>query len=633
MASQAQRSNVAPTSSSQPVESASPRVNKFLQLDPPVFTGTNPKEDPRDFIDEIHKTLLVMCATKTEGVDLASYCLQGVAYFWFEVWEESHEEGSPLARWSEFTDAFMDHFLPAETKETRAIEFESLRQGSMNVWEYQMEFACLSKYAIHMLPIMQARMVVFAQATENHKLKNRMEREGRSKDQSAGNIGGSSGGGGGRSAFRGGSSGPSHSFAQSSMSAQPLGPSILNVQSYDVYALIDPGSTLSYVTPYIAMEFGIEPEQLHESLSVSTPVGGSIVAVWVYRDCVVTVCGQNTMDDLIELGMVDFDVITGMDWLIHIFLSLIVEPESLGLNFQRIQLLNGRGMMWCRRGAKCFSNIDLRSGYHQLKIREQDIPRTTFRTRYGHFEFLGKANIVADALSGNSMGSLAHLEAYQRLLSKEVHWLASLGVHLKNSSEGGIALFEALYGRICRCPIGGFEIGEAKLIGPLLVHLAMEKVKIIKDQLETSQSHQKSYSDVRRRDLQFKKDDWVFLKVSPMVGIMRFGKKWKLSPRYIGPYRIIQRIGRVAYKLKLPPGMSLVHPVFHVSMLKKVVGDSSLIMPVETIEINEELTYEEIPVALLDRILSPVDRPSSKGNSVEIFGNLGSESKFGTAGV
>ncbi|XP_070041121.1 uncharacterized protein [Nicotiana tomentosiformis] len=81
---------------------------------------------------------------------------------------------------------------------------------------------------------------------------------------------------------------------------------------------------------------------------------------------------------------------------------------------------------------------------------------------------------------------------------------------------------------------------------------------------------------------------------------MRFGKKGKLSPRYVKPYRIIQRIGRVAYRLELPPEMSLVDKVFHVSMLKKVVGDPSLIVPVDTIEVNEELTYEEIPVAILD---------------------------------
>ncbi|XP_075083496.1 uncharacterized protein LOC142167237 [Nicotiana tabacum] len=136
-----------------------------------------------------------------------------------------------------------------------------------------------------------------------------------------------------------------------------------------------------------------------------------------------------------------------------------------------------------------------------------------------------------------------------------------------------MAPFEALYGRRCRSPIRWFEIVEADLIGPDLVHQAMKKVKIIKERLKTAQSRQKSYSDVRRRDLEFQEDDWVFLKVFPMKGVMQFGKKGKLSPRYIGPYKIIQRI----------------------------IGDPTLIVPVETIEVNETLTYEEIPVSIIDR--------------------------------
>ncbi|XP_070039438.1 uncharacterized protein [Nicotiana tomentosiformis] len=149
--------------------------------------------------------------------------------------------------------------------------------------------------------------------------------------------------------------------------------------------------------------------------------------------------------------------------------------------------------------------------------------------------------------------------------------------------------------------IGWFEIGEAELIGPDLVHQAIEKVKIITEWLKTSQSRQKSYLDIRHRDLEFQDDDWVFLMDSPMKGVMRFGKKGKLSPRYVEPYKIIQRIGQVAYRLELPLEISLVHPMFHVSMLKKVVGDPLLIVSIETIEVNIGLTYEEIPIAILDR--------------------------------
>ncbi|XP_070056993.1 uncharacterized protein [Nicotiana tomentosiformis] len=140
----------------------------------------------------MHKTLWVMHATETEAVVLASYRLKEVAYYWFELWEESREEGSPPARWSEFADAFIDNFFPAETKAAGAVEFESLRQGSLSVWEYHIR-----------------KMVAFTQATENRKLKNKIEQEGSSKARFAGHFGG----GGGSSAFRGGSSGPSQYFA------------------------------------------------------------------------------------------------------------------------------------------------------------------------------------------------------------------------------------------------------------------------------------------------------------------------------------------------------------------------------------------------------------------------------------
>ncbi|XP_070039261.1 uncharacterized protein [Nicotiana tomentosiformis] len=158
VASQAQRSNVVPTSFSLQGDSSGSSVNRFLQLDPPVFTGTDPTTDPQYFIDEMHKTLRVMRATETDGVELASYCLKGVAYSWFEMWEDSREEGSPPMGWSELADSFIDHFLPAETKAARAVEFETLKQGSKSVWEYHMEFVCLSKYAAHMMPTMETRV-------------------------------------------------------------------------------------------------------------------------------------------------------------------------------------------------------------------------------------------------------------------------------------------------------------------------------------------------------------------------------------------------------------------------------------------------------------------------------------------
>lgn len=118
-----------------------------------------------------------------------------------------------------------------------------------------------------------------------------------------------------------------------------------------------------------------------------------------------------------------------------------------------------------------------------------------------------------------------------------------------NSYQSSIQMapYEALYGRKCRSPIGWFDVGETVLIGPEVIQQAVDKVKMIRERLLLAQSRQKSYADKRRRPLEFQIGDWVFLKVSPMKGVMRFGKRGKLSPRYVGPYQIVRRIGKVAY--------------------------------------------------------------------------------------
>ncbi|WMV32426.1 hypothetical protein MTR67_025811 [Solanum verrucosum] len=138
-------------------------------------------------------------------------------------------------------------------------------------------------------------------------------------------------------------------------------------------------------------------------------------------------------------------------------------------------------------------------------------------------------------------------------------------------------------------------------IGPKLVHEAIEKVRLIRERLKTAQSWQKSYVDVRRRDLEFDFHDWVYLKISPMKGVMRFGKKGKLIPRYVGPYQILRRVGKVTYELYLPNELASLHQVFHVSMLKKCVGDPTSIVSLEGLGVNENLSYEEVSIEILDR--------------------------------
>ncbi|RVW46074.1 Transposon Ty3-G Gag-Pol polyprotein [Vitis vinifera] len=164
----------------------------------------------------------------------------------------------------------------------------------------------------------------------------------------------------------------------------------------------------------------------------------------------------------------------------------------------------------------------------------------------------------------------------------------------------GMAPFEALYGRNCRSPICWNDVGERKLLGPKLVQLTVEKVALIKERLKAAQSRHKSYANHRRRDLEFEMGDHVFLKVSLMKSVKRFGRKGKLSPRFMGPFEILEKVGTLAYKVALPPSLSKIHNVFHVSTLRKYIYDPSHVVELESIQISEDLTYEEVPVQIVD---------------------------------
>ena len=135
---------------------------------------------------------------------------------------------------------------------------------------------------------------------------------------------------------------------------------------------------------------------------------------------------------------------------------------------------------------------------------------------------------------------------------------------------------------------------------PEIVQETTEKIQLIRERLRKAQSRQKSYADRRRRPLEFKEGDYVFLKVSPKKGVFRFGKKGKLAPRYMGPFEVIKVVGKEAYQLRLPAQLSEVHNVFHVSMLRKCLSDATPVVNLEDIEFQDEVKYEEQPVRILD---------------------------------
>ncbi|GJX18710.1 putative reverse transcriptase domain-containing protein [Tanacetum coccineum] len=161
--------------------------------------------------------------------------------------------------------------------------------------------------------------------------------------------------------------------------------------------------------------------------------------------------------------------------------------------------------------------------------------------------------------------------------------------------------FEALYGQKCRSPVCWAEVGDVQLTGPEVIHETTEKIVQIRQRLQAARDRQRSYVNVKRKPLEFQVGDPVMLKVSPRKGVIYFGKRGKLNPRYIGPFKILKRVGPVAYKLELLEELRIIYNTFYVSNLKKCLSDESLVIPIKELWLNDKLNFVEEPVEVMDR--------------------------------
>ncbi|GKB95246.1 putative reverse transcriptase domain-containing protein [Tanacetum coccineum] len=169
-------------------------------------------------------------------------------------------------------------------------------------------------------------------------------------------------------------------------------------------------------------------------------------------------------------------------------------------------------------------------------------------------------------------------------------------------------MLRAVYGRKCRSLALWAEVRENRLIGLEMVQETANKVVIIKERLIAARDRQKSYADNRRKPLEFEEGDRVLLKVSPWKGAVRFRKKGILAPRYVGPSEILERIGLVAYRLRLPQELNGIHNTFHLSNLKKCLADESMHVPLKEIRVDKTLCFVEEPIKIIDREVKKLKR-------------------------
>ncbi|GJX58474.1 putative reverse transcriptase domain-containing protein [Tanacetum coccineum] len=209
--------------------------------------------------------------------------------------------------------------------------------------------------------------------------------------------------------------------------------------------------------------------------------------------------------------------------------------------------------------------------------------------------------VIVDRLTKSAhflpMKEADSMEKLMRQYLKEV--VSRHRVPTDGQSERTIKTLEYM---LCACVIdfGKDEVGDAQLTGPEIIHETTEKIIQIKKRIQVARDRQKSYADRRCKSLEFPAGDKVMLQVSPWKGVIRSGKRGKLNPRYIGPFKILAKVGTVAYRLELPEQLSRVHSTFHVSNLKKCFSDEPLAIPLDEIQIDNKLNFIKEQIEIMD---------------------------------
>ncbi|GKE14025.1 putative reverse transcriptase domain-containing protein, partial [Tanacetum coccineum] len=231
--------------------------------------------------------------------------------------------------------------------------------------------------------------------------------------------------------------------------------------------------------------------------------------------------------------------------------------------------------------------------------------------------------VIVDHLTKSAhflpMGENKPMEKLVKLYMKEVVTRHGVPVSIISDRDGRFtslfwqALHKALGTRLDMSTAyhpetDGQKVGDAQLTGPAIIHETTEKIIQIKNRIQAARDRQKSYANIRRKPMVFQVGDKVMLKVSPWKGVVHFGKRGKLNPWYIGPFKVIERVRIVAYKLELPQQLSRVHNTFRMSNLKKCLSDESLVNPLEELRVDDKIHFIEEPVEVMDRKIKQLRR-------------------------
>nr|GEW11399.1 putative reverse transcriptase domain-containing protein [Tanacetum cinerariifolium] len=413
--------------------------------------------------------------------------------------------------------------------------------------------------------------------------------------------------------------------------------------------LFDSGANFSFISTSFAPLLNVKSSFVNLGYLIEVADGKKVEVDMVIRNCKLKLRTSLFTIDLIPLGHGSFDVIMGMDWLSEHKAEIVCHEKVIRILLEsgEILIIQGERTLGI---AKSLSNVKV----DEPKLSDISVVRDFVEEVHFLGHVVNKSGIYVDPkdfvvycdASNQGLGCVLtqrgrviayasrHLKIYEKIyttrdlelgavvfsLKTWRHYLYGLrdaiGYEYSLSSLNGrtkmytyrfsynnsyhssirCAPFEAFYGRKCRSLILWAEIRERSLIGPELIQETTDKVVLIKEKLKAATDRQKSYADNRRKPLEFEVRDKVLLKVSPWKGVMRFGKKGKLAPRYVGPFEILKRIVLVAYRLRLPNELSEVHDTFHVPNLRKCLADANLHVPLDEIKVDKTLHFVEKPV-------------------------------------